>query len=191
VAFVIHATGLTITADGSATTSSLPATIYVWSFGDGTFGTGPIVNHTYANPGSYIVTLTVYALDAKGNICDCKGECRTEIYVDPGKEGDFTCGIGKNAEKSTSSIVLKASPNPFKDNIVVSFTIANTGKVNIDQSDYNLSLVTNTGTVLQSRKLPNLQSTVSLDSKTYASGIYFIVLKNSKGEVQSMSVVKL
>jgi hypothetical protein len=32
---------------------------WVWTFGDGTTGNGSIVNHTYANPGFYIVTLKV------------------------------------------------------------------------------------------------------------------------------------
>jgi PKD repeat protein len=32
---------------------------YVWDFGDGTNGTGRIVNHTYALPGEYVVCLEV------------------------------------------------------------------------------------------------------------------------------------
>ncbi|MGL5810630.1 MAG: PKD domain-containing protein [Nocardioides sp.] len=32
---------------------------YNWDFGDGTTGTGQLVNHTYASPGTYLVTLTV------------------------------------------------------------------------------------------------------------------------------------
>jgi PKD repeat protein len=38
---------------------------YEWDFGDGTRGTGVIANHTYTNPGTYTVTLTVK--DAAGN----------------------------------------------------------------------------------------------------------------------------
>jgi PKD repeat protein len=32
---------------------------YAWNYGDGATGTGQIVDHTYANPGTYTVTLTV------------------------------------------------------------------------------------------------------------------------------------
>jgi PKD repeat protein len=32
---------------------------YTWNFGDGATGTGPLITHTYANPGSYVATLTV------------------------------------------------------------------------------------------------------------------------------------
>ncbi len=38
---------------------------YEWNFGDGATGTGITVTHTYAEPGTYIVTLTVK--DAAGN----------------------------------------------------------------------------------------------------------------------------
>ena len=50
--------GSSIAFDGSG--SSGPITTYLWSFGDGgsTQGINPL--HTYATPGSYTVTLTVY-----------------------------------------------------------------------------------------------------------------------------------
>lgn len=37
---------------------------YVWTFGDGGTGTGPLVDHAYAQDGDYEVVLTVY--DARG-----------------------------------------------------------------------------------------------------------------------------
>jgi PKD repeat protein/uncharacterized protein YraI len=33
--------------------------VYTWDFGDGTQGSGPIVGHSYATPGDYVVKLTV------------------------------------------------------------------------------------------------------------------------------------
>jgi PKD repeat protein len=45
---------------GSASEAgSSPITQYAWNFGDGTSGSGITVSHTYSQPGSYTVTLTV------------------------------------------------------------------------------------------------------------------------------------
>lgn len=54
--------GLATAFDGSASTSSTsPIATYQWGFGDGTGLTtsAPIVQHTYAHPGRYVVILTV------------------------------------------------------------------------------------------------------------------------------------
>jgi hypothetical protein len=54
--------------DGSTTVSSLivPKADYLWNFGDGTTAVGPSVVHSYANGGTYSVTLTV--IDRGGNV---------------------------------------------------------------------------------------------------------------------------
>ena len=52
--------GHTIRFDAGASSAQVGAIVaYVWDFGDGSAATGPVVNHTYGEPGEYIVTLSV------------------------------------------------------------------------------------------------------------------------------------
>ncbi|HEC63045.1 MAG TPA: PKD domain-containing protein, partial [Candidatus Acetothermia bacterium] len=55
--------GQPITLDGSA--SQGPIVEYRWEFGDGASGTGAVVSHTYATPGTYTAVLTVRAADGR------------------------------------------------------------------------------------------------------------------------------
>lgn len=57
--------GTTVTFDAGASSDNVGIVSYQWDFGDETTGTGKTVTHTYANPGTYTVTLTVK--DAAGN----------------------------------------------------------------------------------------------------------------------------
>ena len=43
----------------NTSTSTVPATTYVWDFGDGDSAFVPVADHTYSNAGSYTVTLRV------------------------------------------------------------------------------------------------------------------------------------
>lgn len=48
---------------------------WLWDFGDGVFGTGPAPQHTYAEPGVYVVSLTIQATDS------CSSTVKYEVYV--------------------------------------------------------------------------------------------------------------
>jgi PKD repeat protein len=51
---------LLVSFDGSrSTTPNGTITSWAWSFGDGVFGTGPLITHLYTNPGTYAASLTV------------------------------------------------------------------------------------------------------------------------------------
>ncbi|MDC8004677.1 PKD domain-containing protein [Aureisphaera galaxeae] len=56
---------------GDISTAGSGTTIvgYLWDFGDGNTAVGPNAIHSYTAPGTYILTLTVYGLDANGNCC--------------------------------------------------------------------------------------------------------------------------
>ena len=46
---------------GPSTTPSGPVTAWMWAFGDGTYGSGAQVAHTYTRSGGYTVTLMIVA----------------------------------------------------------------------------------------------------------------------------------
>jgi PKD repeat protein len=54
-----------VTYDGSDSYSQVQIVALKWDFGDGSTGTGEIVQHVYANPNTYTVTLVV--TDERGN----------------------------------------------------------------------------------------------------------------------------
>jgi PKD repeat protein len=51
--------GSTVTFNASASSDNVGIVSYEWGFGDGTNGTGVTTSHTYADAGTYNVTLTV------------------------------------------------------------------------------------------------------------------------------------
>lgn len=57
--------GASVSFDASSSTDNVGIVSYEWNFGDGTTGSGKTTTHTYANAGTYTVTLTVK--DAAGN----------------------------------------------------------------------------------------------------------------------------
>ncbi len=57
--FTFLCTGRSCSFDGSSSTDNIGIDSWSWNFGDGTFGFGVTVNHTYATNGTRTVTLTV------------------------------------------------------------------------------------------------------------------------------------
>ncbi|MEE9163792.1 MAG: PKD domain-containing protein [Thermoplasmata archaeon] len=58
--------GATVSFDASGSSDNVAIVSYEWDFGDGTTGTGETTTHTYTDPGTYTVNLTVR--DAAGNL---------------------------------------------------------------------------------------------------------------------------
>jgi len=72
------ASGVPVEFVSNASDAESPLVRWTWDFGDGTGGTGPSVNHTYDQPGTVRVTLTV--ADAEG-LVDSSSEV---VQVVPG-----------------------------------------------------------------------------------------------------------
>ncbi|MBW1295589.1 cellulase family glycosylhydrolase [Aquimarina litoralis] len=114
----------TISFDGSSSASSDgSALLYNWDFGDGTSGSGAIVDHEYTTEGSYIAVLTVTNADG---ISDT--EQLTITITGSGNGGDCTFGaplansLPTIANASYSNIYVFGSGGPDLSN-VTNFTI--------------------------------------------------------------------
>lgn len=76
---------------------SSDATNFIWDFGDGNRGVGPLVRHTYGEPGEYSVTL----------VADNQGFCQDTLFlpdlisVFPGPVADFSFELLEDAPRNT------------------------------------------------------------------------------------------
>jgi PKD repeat protein len=103
------AEGSPITFDGTASTDPDNDIVsYAWDFGDGETGSGPTVQHTYANAGAYTVTLTVTDDDgvtsqttATATIADVAPTATLDAPLEVGEGGITTVAlISPSAEEA-------------------------------------------------------------------------------------------
>ena len=97
-----------LTADAQGFTDERAA--YVWDFGDGARATGQTVNHIYAEPGSYVVTLTVTGEDGTVAINEIRANVdeptlfELELTADGPVDGS-TYGVGLSGEGLADAVV--------------------------------------------------------------------------------------
>jgi len=148
--------------------TSANADTYFWDFGDG--GTSPLENpcYTYANPGTYTVTLCAsnFNYDEEGNPLCCCTDCVTmQVIVDPLPgpniycistlcEGDESC-YTTDATNCSSYLwtVLDANGNPVvftgqgTDEICLTWGIGPVGTITLDVSGCDSTYCNNPTTV--------------------------------------------
>lgn len=187
----------TVNFNAAATYTNLPGALYVWDFGDGTFGTGISPAHTYVtNTGTqFAVTLTVMLLNPSGEGCCSEKITKEEVRV----EDEFpnkTLAKSSNGRVTTreitvetSSISLIAKPNPFKQELLVSIVAAKTNMS--DKNSFSLSLLNENGVLLATKSHISNNLSIHFDTKTYPAGVYVLLLKGSDGSIRNTKAIKL
>ena len=121
--------GEEVTFNASKSVDDGQITDYIWTFGDGSSATGREVTHTYREPGSYEVTLTVYDDDGlsdtvikRVNVSEAKGvtvnSTNQTLTIEAGKtkvlfSGNFSLTeVVFESEKPAEIRISEASPPP-------------------------------------------------------------------------------
>jgi len=87
---------------------------YMWSFGDGHNGDGQNPNHTYDEPGTYLVCLTI--TDNVG----CVDDICHEVVVSPIVSGD--CEAGFTWEQLPNTLNIHFNDNSFSEHDIISYS---------------------------------------------------------------------
>jgi hypothetical protein len=143
---------------------------YAWTFGDGSSATGPVVHHTYASDGSFVVCLTV--TDSAGNCTFNRCDTLVASSLRSTNGGGLAPRSGSAiAAVSAAENKLTVHPNPAKDVLNLSFKGGNgqaivrvldlTGRVVLSQA-YRLGQGTQQE-VLQVSDLPMGTYVLTLD----------------------------
>lgn len=138
-----------------ANTSTGYTGLVAWTFGDGSNGLGETITHTYAEPGTYLVCVTV----SNGTVTDSACAPRTvdSCVID---------GIG-----SINAVALQVYPNPATDQLTVVLP-------NGSQSG-TLSIINNLGMLVKEITVTDARTTISISE--LAAGIYHLNYTNTHG----------
>lgn len=140
-----------------------PGSTYTWDFGDGNTGQGATVQHTYANVGSYTITLSVT------NLCGTQTTQQTVSVVS---------GIARN---DLDQVELVVYPNPSNG----SFYVMNQGSL---KTSAGWTLFDNTGRLVSSGSLRMEAGEEELLPVDLPRGLYHALFEVN-GEIQSVKLI--
>lgn len=154
------ATNFSFTNNGTAVSftmaSGLNPQTFSWNFGDGTANNTTQQNpsHTYANLGSYWITLSVT------NTSGCDSTFISQIHLIPG-------GI----DELNSAIAITVFPNPVTDELNITF---------LKEGKYNVKMFNGIGVEVFANE--NATSNLQLATSNLSSGFYFLSIENNAGQ---------
>jgi uncharacterized repeat protein (TIGR01451 family) len=187
--FAHNATGLNVNFNATGTTSNYPIVMYVWSYGDGTYGTSttPTISHNYTTSGTYEVCMTVQVL-YKGTICDCSKKICKKIIISQGAVSSSACTSSLTNTSATGEVgQLKASPNPSSHDFHVTLdkmeSVLENGKAEIKL--YNVQ-----GKLILTKTIDTLTKEFDIEAESYPAGLYMLTLQKDGEVISSIKVVK-
>jgi uncharacterized repeat protein (TIGR01451 family) len=187
--FAHNATGLSVNFNATGTTSNYPIVMYVWSYGDGTYGTSttPTISHNYTTSGTYEVCMTVQVL-YKGTICDCSKKICKKIQIAQGATSSSACTSSLTNTGATGEVgQLKASPNPSSHDFHVTLdkmeSVLENGKAEIKL--YNVQ-----GKLILTKTIDVLTKEFDIQAESYPAGLYMLTLQKDGEVISSIKVVK-
>jgi len=141
---------------------------YLWDFGDETTSTEQNPQHTYLDPGTYSVSLTVFNFTVQNQITK-------QDYINV----QAATSLENNESNKPHEIYLKQNyPNPFNASTTIKYTLK-------DRNTAKLAVFDVTGnevkTLVNQIQNPGDYS-VSFDASNLASGIYIYKLKSGSFE---------
>ena len=94
---------------------------------------------------------------------------------------DYDCTLVSNEDMVSNPLTFKVSPNPFMDLVYV--------EVDSGDLDMDLVVVDMYGKVVYQEKIDRQSHTLTLDSSSWAAGVYGVSIRTTAG-TQSTLIVK-
>ncbi len=142
--------------------TSLNSTNFIWNFGDGNSSTSTNPQHTFANPGTYIISLTASTI------------CNEFTTTD-------TITIIPTTITNLDTTNFNIYPNPTNGVVTLQFSSL--------QDEITIQLFNSIGQKLVHQNYSSV-NTVTLDLTTYNQGIYQIVVIDKKGTISCTPLIK-
>jgi PKD repeat protein len=101
--------------DGSNSTDNAAIVSYVWAFGDGVSGTGPMPTHAYEQPGEYTATLTV--TDQAGNTDTDTVKVIVRDITPP--TADASSNLGNGTIRTDENTTIEFDAGGSRDNVAI------------------------------------------------------------------------
>jgi len=145
------------------------ATGYYWDFGDGNYGSGKEVEHTYASAGGYVACLTVFYQDPKSGEC-----CSYEVCIE----------VSTEFEKSEATKIDLGAINIFPNPSTGVFNV----KVKKDQVE-SVEVYTLGGQMVNDLEIETGRKATTINASNCSKGMYMVMITTKSGDIYSKKLI--